>query len=452
MDKGSRGIIDYVTGGAPERRQEMKRISVVTLGCKVNQYDTAAILNRLPESRYQRVPFSECADVYVIDTCTVTHKADSEARNYIYRARRANPDGVVVVTGCYSQVSSEELRNVSGVDYVIGNSHKFSSLLKIIRSGKRQTEPHVFVSDFLKEKHQRFESPGIRYFPDRTRAFLKVQDGCNYRCSFCIIPFARGRSRSLSGPEVLDRMRVLANKGYREIVLTGIHLASYGRDTGSNLLELLEQIERSKVLKWVRLSSLDPADTSPELIEFVASSETICPSFHVALQSGDTEQLRRMRRRYSSGKFREVVDRIRQTMPDAAIGTDIIVGFPGETDREFLNTFELLQESPLTYFHVFPYSDRKGTPAFRMSGKVPVEIKKARSRALRELSAKKKHNFYRGFIGRRVPVIVENKSRGTSRNYMNVSIRDANLRIGDEVEVEVNGVEGENAVAFLKSH
>ena len=217
----------------------MKKISVVTLGCKVNQYDTAAILNRLPESRYKRVPFSEDADIYVIDTCTVTHKADSEARNYIYRARRANPDGVVVVTGCYSQVSSDELRNVEGVDYIIGNSHKFSSLLKIIRDGKKQTEPNVFVSDFLKEKHRQFESPGIRYFPDRTRAFLKIQDGCNYRCSFCVIPFARGRSRSLGIAEVLERMKTLADEGYKEIVLTGIHLASYGRDIESNLLELL---------------------------------------------------------------------------------------------------------------------------------------------------------------------------------------------------------------------
>jgi threonylcarbamoyladenosine tRNA methylthiotransferase MtaB len=430
----------------------MKRISVVTLGCKVNQYDTAAILNRLPESRYKRVPFSEDADVYVIDTCTVTHKADSEARNYIYRARRANPDGVVVVTGCYAQVSSHELRDVKGVDYIIGNSHKFSSLLKIIRDGKKQPEPNVFVSDFVEEKHRKFESPAIRYFPDRTRAFLKIQDGCNYRCSFCVIPFARGRSRSLGVAEVLERMRTLANKGYKEIVLTGIHLASYGRDIESNLLELLEEIERSKVLTWVRLSSLDPADISGELIEFVASSQTICPSFHVALQSGDSEVLRRMRRRYSPEKFQYVTDLIREKLPDAAIGTDVMVGFPGETDREFENTFELLGESPLTYFHVFPYSDRKGTAAFKMFEKVPVEIKKIRSRTLRDLGIKKKHNFYRGFIGKKIPVIVEKGCRGTSRNYMSVVFPNMNLKIGDEVEVEIKDVNGEHAIGSLRSH
>ena len=430
----------------------MKKISVVTLGCKVNQYDTAAILNRLPESRYKRVPFSEGADVYVIDTCTVTHKADSEARNYIYRARRANPDGIVVVTGCYSQVSSDELRNVNGVDYIVGNSHKFSSLLKVIRHGKKQSEPYVFVSDFLKEKHRQFESPDIRYFPDRTRAYLKIQDGCNYRCSFCVIPFARGRSRSLGVADVLERMKTLANEGYKEIVLTGIHLASYGRDIESNLLELLGEIERSKVLKWVRLSSLDPANISRELIEFVASSETICPSFHVALQSGDREELRRMRRRYSPDKFKYVTDLIREKLPDAAIGTDVMVGFPGETDREFGNTFDLLRESPLTYFHVFPYSDRKGTAACKMSNKVPVELKKMRSRTLRDLGTKKKHKFYRGFIGKRMRVIVEKGARGTSRNYMSVVIPNVNLKIGHEVEVEIKDVNGGHAIGLLRSH
>ncbi len=430
----------------------MKKISVVTLGCKVNQYDTAAILNRLPESRYKRVPFSEDADVYIIDTCTVTHKADSEARNYIYRARRANPDGVVVVTGCYSQVSSDELRAVKGVDYIVGNSHKFSSLLKVIRRGQKQAEPHVFVSDILKERNKQFESPDIRYFPDRTRAFLKIQDGCNYRCSFCVIPFARGRSRSLDVAEVLERMKTLANKGYKEIVLTGIHLASYGRDSGSNLLELLGEIERSKVLKWVRLSSLDPADTSRELIEFVASSETICPSFHVALQSGDRDELRRMRRRYSPDRFKYVTDLIREKLPDAAIGTDIMVGFPGETGREFRNTFELLRESPLTYFHVFPYSDRKETAAYKMSNKVPVEIKKIRSRTLRELGAAKKRDFYRRFIGKWVPVIPEKKARGTSRNYMTVVIPNVKLEIGQEIEVEIKAVNGEHAIGLPQSH
>ncbi|HSC34394.1 MAG TPA: radical SAM protein, partial [Thermodesulfobacteriota bacterium] len=206
----------------------MKTISVVTLGCKVNQYDTAAILNRLPGSKYARVPFPEKADVYVIDTCTVTHRADAEARHYIHRARRANPEGVVVVTGCYAQVSADEIREMTDVDYVVGNSHKFSELLKIIREGETQSEPKLFVSDIFKEKKKDFETPGIENFPGRTRAFLKVQDGCNYACTFCIIPRARGRSRSLPVADILQRMEKLAESGYKEIVLTGVHIASYG--------------------------------------------------------------------------------------------------------------------------------------------------------------------------------------------------------------------------------
>jgi threonylcarbamoyladenosine tRNA methylthiotransferase MtaB len=220
----------------------------------------------------------------------------------------------------------------------------------------------------------------------------------------------------------------------------------------SNLLDLLEEIERSKVLKWVRLSSLDPSDISRELIEFVASSETICPSFHVALQSGDREELRRMRRRYSPDKFKYVTDLIRNKLPDASIGTDVMVGFPGETDCEFGNTFDLLRDSPLTYFHVFPYSERKGTAAYNMSNKVPVEVKKIRSKTLRDLGTTKKQKFYRGFIGKRMPVIVEKGARGTSRNYMSVVIPNMNLTIGQEVEVGIKDVNGEHAIGLLEPH
>ena len=227
----------------------MKRISVVTLGCKVNQYDTAAVLNMLPDSKYKKVQFPEEADVYVIDTCTVTHRADAEARHYISRAKRINPNGVVIVTGCYAQVSSDELKQVEGVDYVVGNSDKFSSIVKIIRDGEAQSEPKIFVSDIFKEKKRRFESPEINYFPERTRAYLKIQDGCNYRCTFCIIPYARGVSRSLSIDEVLRRMKTLSISGYKEVVLTGVHIASYGRDIGISLLELLRKIESEKILR-----------------------------------------------------------------------------------------------------------------------------------------------------------------------------------------------------------
>ena len=424
----------------------MKSISVVTLGCKVNQYDTAVILNRLPKSKYKRVPFSEKADVYVIDTCTVTNKADAEARNYIYRAKRANPDGVVVVTGCYAQVSAEELKEVQGVDYVIGNSHKFSSLVKVIREGETQDEPKVLISDIFKEKRKSFETPDIEHFPGRTRAFLKVQDGCNYACTFCIIPRARGRSRSLSIDEILIRMEKLAEAGYREIVLTGVHIASYGRDIGTDFFELLRNIENEKIVNRVRLTSLDPADFDENLIEFVADAQTICPQFHVALQSGDRDVLKRMRRRYGPERFLDLTGLIRKKIPDAAIGSDIMVGFPGETDGEFQNTCKVAEESPLTYFHVFPYSKRKTTPAEAMPGQVHPETIKKRSKILRELGSKKKIEFYKSFIGRKLPVLVENRSKGTTPNYISVRLTHNRHSIGDEVEMAIKDVIGEEAV------
>jgi len=428
----------------------MKSISIVTLGCKVNQYDTAVLLNQLPKSKYQRVPFSDKADVYVIDTCTVTHKADAEARNYINRAKRANPDGLVVVTGCYAQVSPEELREVQGVDYVIGNSHKFSSLLKVIREGKRQKEPKVFISDIFKEKRKGFESPDIEIFPGRTRAFLKVQDGCNYACTFCIIPRARGRSRSLDIPEILTRMEKLAESGYKEIVLTGVHIASYGRDIGTNFFDLLREIEKEKIVNRVRLTSLDPADTELELIEFIAESETICPQFHIALQSGDRNILKRMRRRYDPERFLNLTNKIRQRIPDAAIGSDIMVGFPGETEEEFLNTYSIAKESPLTYFHVFPYSKRKMTPAAVMPDQLHPNKIKDRSRRLRELGSKKKTEFFKQFIGRVFPVLIEKGSKGTTPNYIPVRLNTDSFNIGDEVLVRINDVVNEEAIGVAK--
>jgi threonylcarbamoyladenosine tRNA methylthiotransferase MtaB len=429
----------------------MKSISIVTLGCKVNQYDTAVILNQLPKSKYQRVPFSDKADVYVIDTCTVTHKADAEARNYINRAKRANPNGVVVVTGCYAQVSPEELKEVHGVDYVIGNSHKFSSLLKIIREGKRQEEPKVFISDIFKEKKKGFESPDIEIFPGRTRAFLKVQDGCNYACTFCIIPRARGRSRSLEIAEILNRMEKLAHSGYKEIVLTGVHIASYGREIGTNFFELLREIEKEKIVNRVRLTSLDPADTELDLIDFIADSQTICPQFHIALQSGDQDVLKRMRRRYGPEKFLNLTEKIRERMPDAAIGSDIMVGFPGETEEEFLNTYEIARESALTYFHVFPYSKRKMTPAAVMPEQIhPSEIKE-RSKRLRELGSKKKTAFFKQFIGRMFPVLIERGSKGTTPNYIPVRFDTDAFNIGDEVVVRINDVVNEEAIGVAET-
>ena len=426
----------------------MKKISVVTLGCKVNQYDTAVLLNQLPKSKSTKNQnFDDKADIYVIDTCTVTHKADSEARNYIYRAKRKNPDAVVVVTGCYAQVSSEELSALNEVDYIVGNSHKSQSLLKIIIDGKPQEQPEILISDIFKEKKRKYDTPGIDYFPDRTRAFLKVQDGCNFACTFCIIPRARGRSRSLDADDIKSRLRNLRKHGYKEVVLTGIHLASYGTDIGSDLYALLNEIEKEKIIPRIRLSSLDPADINNDLIDYCADSETICPSFHIALQSGDIDILKLMRRRYSPEAFLDCTDYIRSRMPDASIGTDVMVGFPNENEENFKNTYKLLTESELTYFHVFPYSKRKFTPAATMDFQVEPKVKKERSRLLRELGKSKKTDFYSEFIGKEINTLIENRSRGTSSNYINVKIENSNYNPGDIVDLKIKRIEGEFAIA-----
>ena len=427
----------------------MRRISVVTLGCKVNQYDTAALLNHLPSSEFiKNKKFDEPADVYVIDTCTVTHKADSEARNFIYRAKRSNPRGVVIVTGCYAQVSPEQISAMEEVDYVIGNSHKSSSLLGAIRRGEVQSEPKVLISDIFKEKKRKFDTPDIRFFPDRTRAFLKVQDGCNYACTFCVIPRARGRSRSLGPDEVISRLKTLGRGGYREVVLTGVHLASYGRDIGSNLVSLLGEIEKSGAVSRIRLSSLDPADTTDELISFVSDSEVVCPSFHVALQSGDRDILKRMRRRYSPEQFLRCADSIRGVLPEASIGTDIMVGFPGETQEQFENSRNVADVSELTYFHVFPYSIRKMTPAANMKDQISPQVKKERSAELRALGKIKKESFYRKFIGKTLDAIVESKSSCTTKNYISVKLTEGSFSTGTEIKVKVENVKNEVAYAI----
>ena len=430
----------------------MKSISFVTLGCKVNQYDTAVLINKLPKSKYTTVPFPGKADIYVIDTCTVTHKADAEARHYINRAKRINPNGVVVVTGCYAQVSAEEISNLKGVDYVVGNSDKFSSLMKIVRQGSLQKKPKIFINDIFKEKKRKFESPEIDFFPGRTRAFLKVQDGCNYACTFCIIPYARGRSRSLGIDDVIKRIRVLRQSGYKEAVLTGIHLASYGRDIGSNLIELLSRIEDEKILSRIRLSSLDPADINQDFINFVSNSQTICPSFHISLQSGDEQVLKNMRRRYKPKQFLDITDQIRQAMPDSSIGTDIMVGFPGETEVEFNNSYNLLDESELTYFHVFSYSKRKGTKAAIMDNQIDPGVTKLRSKIIRDLGMKKKIEFNKKFVGKELEVLVENNSKGTSRNYISVKLHKDDYSKGELIDVVISDLEDDMVIASKYIH
>jgi threonylcarbamoyladenosine tRNA methylthiotransferase MtaB len=419
------------------------RIAITTLGCKINQYDSAVIQDRL-EGKHLFVPFGDEADCYVINTCTVTDRADWEARQLVRRAKRANPAARVLVTGCYAQVNPDEVAQVSGVDYVVG-LNRLDDLLRFVEA-PAQDSTQVAVSDVKRERG--VPVLGTRALPGHTRAFLKIQEGCNYTCTYCIIPTARGLSRSVTPRAVLEQVRRLADAGYKEIVLTGIHLGGYGQDLNPkiDLTGLVETIAASGLIPRLRLSSLDPREVPDRLLEVMAGSEIICPHLHICAQAGDDGILKQMRRNYDTAYYGDLLWRIRARLPDAALGSDIIVGFPGETDAQFEASLAYFATAPLTYFHVFPYSSRRGTVAVSLPDKVPDAVKKARSRRMRELGVGKKKEFCLGFVGQTADVLVEEKidnttglRRGFSRNYLPVAVAEAGAPSNRELAVRIDG-------------
>ncbi|HXZ35139.1 MAG TPA: tRNA (N(6)-L-threonylcarbamoyladenosine(37)-C(2))-methylthiotransferase MtaB, partial [Thermodesulfobacteriota bacterium] len=358
-------------------RKSPLKIALITLGCKTNQSDAASLAAELLMQGHRIVPSSQTADVIIIHTCTVTQKTDYQSRQIIRRMAAKNPRGQVVVTGCYAQVSPESLQAIPGVDYVVGMAER-KRIPGIIIAKEKSRKAAVLISPV--EKQKSFEEWMLPHFHDRTRAFLKVQDGCNSYCSYCIVPYARGRNRSLPLERVLFQARGLAAQGFKEIVLTGIHLGTYGEDLlpPPSLLILLKELERQNLSLRLRLSSIEPREFNPPLMEYLASSRRVCPHLHIPLQSGDDRILRRMNRNYSSAFFADLVNRLAQTIPGAAIGADVIGGFPGEDDSAFLNTMTLIENLPLAYLHVFPFSKRKGTPASAFPGQVPPQVILAR--------------------------------------------------------------------------
>jgi len=418
------------------------RIAITTLGCKINQYDSAVIQNRL-EERHSFVPFDERADCYVINTCTVTDHADWEARQLVRRAKRLNPAAKVLVTGCYAQVNSAEVAALDGVDYVVGLNH-LDDLLRFV-DAPAQSTPQVAVSDVKRERG--VAVLGARALPRHTRAFVKIQEGCNYTCTYCIIPTARGLSRSVAPREVLEQVRQLAGAGYQEIVLTGIHLGGYGHDLNPkiDLAALVEMIATSELVGRIRLSSLDPREVPDRLLELMADSKIICPHLHICAQAGDDKILKAMRRNYDRAYYRDLLARVRERLPEAALGSDIIVGFPGESEVQFENSLAYFDSLPLTYFHVFPYSSRRSTVAAGLAEQVPGVVRKSRARRMRELGTRKKLEFYAKFVGQQGAVLVEDKidhtsgmQRGFTRNYLPVALIDTAKFTNREVNVRLD--------------
>jgi threonylcarbamoyladenosine tRNA methylthiotransferase MtaB len=431
------------------------RIAITTLGCKINQYDSAVIQSRL-EEKHSFVPFEDQADCYVINTCTVTDRADWEARQLVRRAKRLNPGAKVLVTGCYAQVNPAEVARVPGIDFVVG-LNRLDDLLRYVEEPAGQST-QVAVSDVKRERS--VAVLGTRALPGHTRAFLKIQEGCNYSCTYCIIPAARGLSRSVQPREVLEQVRQLAGAGYREIVLTGIHLGGYGHDLipKIDLTALVEMIADSGLIARLRLSSLDPREVPDRLLDLIARSDIVCPHLHICAQAGDDEILKQMRRNYDTVYYRDLLQRVRERLPEAALGSDIIVAFPGESDAQFERSLEYFASLPLTYFHVFPYSPRRGTMAASLGDHVPGQVKKQRARRMRELGARKKSEFCARFIGRRVSVLIEDKvekqtglRRGFSRNYLPVAVAGADDFLNRELDVRIDRYGGGWLNAVIRS-
>jgi threonylcarbamoyladenosine tRNA methylthiotransferase MtaB len=402
----------------------------------MNRFDTDFIRSQFITAGYREVPFGQKADIYVINTCTVTKGADRDSRKYIYKAKRLNPGAVVVATGCYAQVNPAELEKLKEVDLVVGNTHK-GEILKLVEEYLERKHPgKVFVGNIFREGEVKNFDPVVSF--EKTRPFLKIQEGCNSFCTFCVIPFARGKVRSVPKEKVVEAVKRLAEQGYKEIVLTGTQLSQYGWDLkdGTNLLNLLEELIKIEGVEYFRLSSMSVAELDRPLLELITTSPKIAPHFHLSLQSGSDRILRLMRRGYSASQFEEKVLQIVERRPITAIGTDVIAGFPTEGDKEFNETLELVKRLPLAYMHIFPYSDRPFTKASEMKPKVPQPVIKERVEILKKVDEEKRKRFREKMRGKTVRALVLSGGELLTENYLTLK-SDKPYRRGEIVRVSL---------------
>ena len=377
------------------------KVAFSTLGCRVNQYESEAMAEKFIREGYEVVDFSEIADVYVINTCTVTNMGDKKSRQIISKARRLNNNAIIAVVGCYSQMAPKEVSEIEGVDVVLGTRNK-GDVVYYVNKARDEEKVQVHVEGVLKNK--KFEDLNIEEYQDKTRAFLKIQDGCNRFCTYCAIPYARGSVCSKEPRKVIDEVKKLASHGFKEVILSGIHTASYGLDLDGNitLIDLIEDIEKIHGIERVRIGSIEPAFFTNEVIEKIKGFKKLCPHFHLSLQSGCNTVLKRMNRRYTAEEYEHIVNILRDNIKDVSISTDVIVGFPGETEEEFNETYEFLKRIKLTKTHIFKYSPRKGTRAAEMKGQLDGKIKEERSKALIALNDINEENFIKKYINKNV--------------------------------------------------
>ena len=411
------------------------KVGICSLGCKVNIYEAEYVTNLLKENNYTIVDFEDIADIYIINTCSVTNESDKKSRKMINRAKKNNKDAIIIVMGCYSQVSPEEIE----ADIILGNKDK-SKIIEIIEEYKKTKESKKIIHDLTKVEFEKME---ITKFENHTRAFVKIQDGCNAFCSYCIIPYARGRVRSKNPIDVINEVTKLVNEGYKEIVLTGIHTGRYGIDINTTLEELLEELIKIPNIYRIRLSSIEINEITPKIIKLIKESKIMAKHLHIPLQSGSNKILKLMNRRYNKEEFINMVNNLKE-IEDISLTTDLIVGFPGETEEEFNETIETLNIIGFTKIHTFPYSKRKGTPAASMDNQVAPEIKKERVRKVLELSNSSEQEYYKNNIDKEYDGVVEVHTSGEilvhTSNFIPVVINDNNVNNNDIIKIKITEI------------
>ncbi len=427
----------------------MKRVAFYTLGCKLNFSETSTIARMFQEEGYERVDFHENPDIFIINTCSVTENADKKCRQIVKQAKKITPESFVAIIGCYAQLKPEAIVQIPGVDAVLGASEKFK-LLELLGSFEKQEIPQIYASDVYdaKDYHTSFS------YGDRTRTFLKVQDGCNYGCAFCTIPLARGKSRSDSIANIVATAKEIAATDVKEVVLTGVNIGDFGIQNGQRkerFLDLIAELDEVEGIDRFRISSIEPNLLSNEIISFVANSKCFVPHFHIPLQSGSDKILKAMNRRYLTDLYRERIHKIKSLMPHCCIGVDVIVGFPGESEEEFFETYNFLNELDISYLHVFTYSERDNTRAIEMDEVVPMSERNRRSKMLRILSEKKKRNFYEQNIGKSSTVLFEEDVKngdvfGFTENYVRVCVAHDSSLVNQLVPVQLGSISEEGSL------
>lgn len=429
----------------------MKKSAFYTLGCKVNQYDTEAVIENFKNNGYEIVPFDEYADVYVVNTCTVTHLSDRKCRQMLRKTKKINPNSILIAMGCYAQSAGEKIKaDVEEVDIIVGTNHR----QKIVEMVEQFKEDQVFnlVDDIMEVTE--FEELTISNMDERTRVYLKIQEGCNNYCTYCIIPYVRGKIRSRKEENVLAEAKRLVASGFKEIVLAGIHVASYGKDLeGTSLIQVIEKLNQIEGLERIRLSSIEPVVVTEAFKEALPRMTKLCRHFHLSLQSGSDTVLKRMNRKYTTEEYLESVRKLRSVWPDVAITTDIIVGFPGETEEEFKETMAFVEEVGFAQVHLFPYSTREGTVAAKMKDQIAPQVKDERVTRLKQVCDTSRRRFIKSHVGRVVEVLFETIENGVgtgyTSNYLKVNIPNLDDMTNTVCQVKIEAIEGDILIGTL---